>query len=121
MVKTNKVGQFIQDARLRAGFPKQEALAQALHCTGQYIHLLETGKTIPSVRTSAKIQTVLRIDANKLIVLVIDFKVNQKIQALMRECEDCGIQLSRYANRDISRHLLEAVREQNGGVSQKTL
>ncbi len=105
MLKTTSLGQFIRDSRLRAGFTKQEAIADVLGCKGQYIHLLETGKTIPSLKMALKLQRVLHIDRNKLVSQVVQIKIDQKVREVLRECEELNIEFNHYTRREVIRHV----------------
>lgn len=88
-MKTLSLGQLIREARLRVGFEKQEALAAALGCKGQYICMIEADKAVPSLEMALKLQQVLYIKHNKLVVRVIEIEMwGTKCTAMRRWFRD---------------------------------
>ena len=68
---TNKVGKRIQETRHRRGMTQSE-LAQKLGMTPKYISNLECGEKKPTLETFVAISNALQIDANTLLVDVLD-------------------------------------------------
>lgn len=78
---TNKVGKRIQETRQRRGMTQSE-LAQELGMTPKYISNLECGEKKPTLETFVAISNALQIDANTLLVDVLDTSDEIKCSAL---------------------------------------
>ena len=70
-VDMNKVGKRIQETRQRKGITQSE-LAQKLDMTPKYISNIECGGKNPTLETFVAIANALQIDANSLLVDVLD-------------------------------------------------
>jgi len=78
---TNKVGKRIQETRQCRGMTQSE-LAQKLGMTPKYISNLECGEKKPTLETFVAISNALQIDANTLLVDVLDTSDEIKCSAL---------------------------------------
>ena len=78
---TNRVGKRIQETRQRRGMTQSE-LAQKLSMTPKYISNLECGEKKPTLETFVAISNALQIDANTLLVDVLDTSDEIKCSAL---------------------------------------
>ena len=67
----NKVGKRIQETRQRMGMTQLE-LAQKLDMTPKYISNIECGGKNPTLETFVEIANALEVDANALLVDVLD-------------------------------------------------
>ena len=67
----NKVGKRIQEMRQRKGMTQSE-LAHTLEMTPKYISNIECGGKNPTLETFVTIANALQIDANTLLVDVLD-------------------------------------------------
>ncbi len=77
----NKVGKRIQETRQRRGMTQSE-LAQKLGMTPKYISNIECGGKNPTLDTFVTIANALQIDANTLLVDVLDTSGEIKCSAL---------------------------------------
>lgn len=78
---TNKVGKRIQETRQRRGMTQSE-LAQKLGMTPKYISNLECGGKTPTLETFVAIANALEIDANTLLVDVLNTSNEIRCSAL---------------------------------------
>lgn len=67
----NKVGRRIQEARLRKGMTQFE-LSEKLDLTSKYVSNIECGGKNPTLDTFVAISNALEVDANTLLVDVLD-------------------------------------------------
>lgn len=77
----NKVGKRIQEIRQHRGMT-QSALSQRLEMTPKYISNIECGSKNPTLETFVAIANALEIDANTLLVDVLDTSDEIKCSAL---------------------------------------
>ena len=78
---TNKVGKRIQEMRQSKGMTQSE-LAQKLGMTPKYISNIECGGKNPTLETFVAIANALEVDANALLVDVLDTSNEIKCSAL---------------------------------------
>ena len=78
---TNKVGKRIQEVRQLSGMTQSE-LAQKLGMTPKYISNIECGGKTPTLETFVAIANALQVDANALLVDVLDISGEIKCSAL---------------------------------------
>lgn len=77
----NKVGKRIQEMRQQRGMTQSE-LARELGLTPKYISNIECGGKNPTLETFADIANALQIDANTLLVDVLDSSCEIKCSTL---------------------------------------
>ena len=64
----NALGNRLRRARIRAGYPTQEKLADAMSVTPKYISKIETGASVPSLPYILKFADLTKADLNDLLL-----------------------------------------------------
>ncbi len=94
MINKNLIGKKIQEARLRQGYT-QEALAEAIEISSNYLSKVERGLNMLNADTLLKIIEVLNMDLSDFQIFhkKIENKERKEFEELLSTCKDNEIHL----------------------------
>ncbi len=103
--KYTKVGEFLREARERAGLTQREVSVSLGYSSAQFISNFERGIAVPPIKKLKLLQKAYRMDIDRLITLIIDSEREAMLEVLFDEKRSKHQRISR---RTEYRPLMEA-------------